>query len=152
LGKINLDEFATGFFSAGSALQQLPAEEALESDRKTYEEIGFRISISQIEELGLSHFDAKRDELAATLEELRYRDGLEFACAMVTDITKNNSMLLTAGDARVIERIEYPSVGEGVFRLDGVVSRKKQLFPALSRVLGGVERADGAPVLSQSKA
>ena len=62
---------------------------------------------------------------------------------MVTDITKNNSMLLTAGDERVIERIEYPRLGNGVFLLEGVVSRKKQLFPALSRVLGGVERADG---------
>jgi len=149
LGKIDIDEFATGFFSAGSALQQLPAEEALESDRKTYEESGFRISISQIEELGLRHFEKKREELAATLEEMRSRDGLDFACAMVTDITKNNSMLLTAGDKRVIERIEYPRVSDGVFLLEGVVSRKKQLFPAMSRVLGGVERADG-PVATEA--
>ena len=143
LGEIDVDEFATGFFSAGSALQSLPPEEALESDRKAYEESGFRISISQIEELGLRHFEAKHEELAATLEEMRKTDELDFACAMVTDITKNNSMLLTAGDERVIDRIEYPRLGNGVFLLEGVVSRKKQLFPALSRVLGGVERADG---------
>lgn len=148
IGKVSLDEFATGFFSAGSSLQNLQPEDALESDRKIYEESGFRISISQIEELGLRHFETKREELAATLEMMRNRDDLDFACAMVTDITKNNSMLLTAGDHRVIERIEYPAVSDGVFVLEGVVSRKKQLFPALSRVLGGVERAEG-PVAAE---
>jgi manganese-dependent inorganic pyrophosphatase len=43
--------------------------------------------------------------------------------------------LLTAGSARVSDAIEYPELKPEVFELKGVVSRKKQLFPYLSRVV-----------------
>ncbi len=142
IAEIDVDDFAQNFFGAGSVLKHQPASEALESDRKEYEEGGFKISISQIEELGLRQFEEQRRALADELEALRHRQGLDFACLMVTDITKNNSVLLVAGDNRLADRIEYPRIGQRLFQLDGVVSRKKQLFPALSRVLASL---DGTP-------
>jgi manganese-dependent inorganic pyrophosphatase len=54
---------------------------------------------------------------------------------MVTDITEHDSVLLTAGNARVDEAIEYPQKGKHLFHMPGVVSRKKQLFPYLGRIL-----------------
>ena len=54
----------------------------------------------------------------------------------LTDITDHNSVLLVAGNQRVAEAIEYPQVRKHLFEMKGVVSRKKQLFPYLSRIVG----------------
>jgi manganese-dependent inorganic pyrophosphatase len=54
---------------------------------------------------------------------------------MVTDITRYRSVLLVAGDNRVINAIDYPLAKESVYDMPGVVSRKKQLFPYMSHVV-----------------
>ena len=72
------------------------------------------------------------------LEDIRKEYQLHFACLMVTDINENNSVLLTTQSPTVEDVIEYPRIHKHLFQLDGVVSRKKQLFPYLSRILSKV--------------
>jgi len=132
---IDIDTFARGFFEVGSLLREATPAEALGSDRKEYTENGWRISISQIEELDLDEFWKIKEQLEAELESIVNTGGLDFACLMVTDISRNNSILLTAGSAAIENEIFYPQLDAGTYNLKGVVSRKKQLFPALSRIL-----------------
>ncbi len=138
---IDPEAFTRGFFSAGSVLRSQTAAEALRSDRKAYVEADWAVSISQIEELGLDMFWGCQDDLRRELEGLVGEENLDFACLMVTDITKHDSVLLAAGKDQIIRRIDYPRLAPGVFALQGVVSRKKQLFPMLSRVLGEVRKS-----------
>ncbi len=137
---INIDEFAEEFFAAGSVLKTSTSAEALGSDRKEYEESGYRVSISQIEELGLNHFWPALDDLQTELKNLVKSHNLDIACAMVTDIGRHYSVLLMEGPAKVMERVDYPKKDQGVYEMDGVVSRKKQLFPWLSRMLAAVPK------------
>ena len=53
---------------------------------------------------------------------------------------RHNSVLLIEAPEAVLDRIEYPKRDAGVYEMDGVVSRKKQLFPWLSRVLAAVPK------------
>lgn len=133
---ISVEQFTTDFFAAGSILRDKPASAALESDRKEFEENGWKISISQIEELGLDELWPHEQALLQALEKLRAERKLHFACLLVTDITCHDSVLFTSGDPRVMDAIEYPEIKNDIFELRGVVSRKKQLFPYLGRVLG----------------
>jgi manganese-dependent inorganic pyrophosphatase len=135
IGGIDVAKFTAEFFSAGSMLRDKPAGAALESDRKEFEENGWKLSISQIEELGLDEFWKQEAALRDALENVVRQRGVHFACVLVTDITRHDSILLTAGSARVSDAIEYPELKPEVFELKGVVSRKKQLFPYLSRVV-----------------
>lgn len=132
---IVIDEFAREFFAAGSLLHSAPVETILNTDRKEFTEYGWHISISQIEELGLEALPARTAELQEGLEELAEERKCGFACLMVTDITRHYSVLLTTGDKEVIEEIDFPKLAPGVYEMDGVVSRKKQFFPFISRVL-----------------
>ncbi len=132
---IIVDDFAREFFAAGSLLRAAPVETILNTDRKEYTEHGWRISISQIEELGLDDLPARTAELQLALEKLRVAEACGFACLIVTDITRHYSVLLTAGSSAVTEEIDFPSLSPGVFEMDGIVSRKKQFFPFISRVL-----------------
>lgn len=136
IADIDVEQFTAGFFAAGSMLRDKPAQAALESDRKEFEENGWRLSISQIEELGLEEFWKQEAALRDALEDVVTARQVHFACLLVTDITRHDSVLITAGNERVSEGIEYPQLKQNVFELKGVVSRKKQLFPYLSRVVG----------------
>jgi manganese-dependent inorganic pyrophosphatase len=140
IAKIDPKEFAKEFFAAGSALTSLSPEEVVSSDRKEYTENGWKISISQVEELGLHHFWPKREKLQESLDKLVEDGVLDFACLMVTDITEHHSLLMTAGEHRIKKAIEFPRTEGGLIELPGVVSRKKQLFPMLGQVLSKISR------------
>lgn len=135
IGGIDSAQFVKDFFAAGSMLRENTPDRALESDRKVFEENGWHISISQIEELGLDEFWKRENDLQAALQALLTKHSLHFACLMVTDITRHHSVLLVAGDQRVINAIDYPLAKENVYDMPGVVSRKKQLFPYMSHVV-----------------
>ncbi len=143
IAKLDVTQFTADFFAAGSMLRDNTPAAALESDRKEFEENGWRLSISQIEELGLDELWKNEAALHASLEKLRAERRMHFACLLVTDITMHDSVLLTAGDERLSDGIEYPKLKPHLFKLDGVVSRKKQLFPYLSRVVAKL----AAPVM-----
>lgn len=137
---LDADAFTRGFFEAGSILREMPPAAVIGTDRKEYHEAGWRVSISQIEELGLEAFDEREKELQAALAALRAERTLDFACLLVTDITRHRSLLLADGDARLIEAIDYPRLRRNIFDLEGVVSRKKQFFPYLGNLLAQVAR------------
>ncbi len=142
LADVDIDAFARGFFETGSILREHPPAGVLEADRKEYHEGGWRVSISQIEELGLETFPEREDELLAALVRLRKDRALDFVCLLVTDITRHRSLLLAEGCPALIEAIDYPRLRKHVFDLEGVVSRKKQFFPYLSELLARVRRDD----------
>ena len=135
IANIDTDEFTREFFAAGSALQTLPIPDALNSDRKEFNESGCKISISQIEELDHASFWSKEAELLEGLETLCADGGYDFALLLVTDILKKNSLLLACGDPAILAKIQYPQIRTHLFEMNGIVSRKKQVFPWVSRLL-----------------
>ncbi len=137
LAGLDCAQFVRDFFAAGSMLREQTPERALESDRKVFEENGWHISISQIEELGLDELWKREADLHRALEALLEKHSLHFACLMVTDITRHHSVLLVAGDPRIIAQVDadHAALRSHVFDLPGVVSRKKQLFPYMSHVV-----------------
>jgi len=126
-------------FSSGSVVGAKPAAEVLALDRKRYEEGGVHFTVSQVEEIGFSEFWARSEDLMIALRESVVAEGVSFATLLVTDVKSQDSLLLVAGDPAVIAGISYPAVEEGeIYRLSGVVSRKKQLIPFLTGILRGV--------------
>jgi manganese-dependent inorganic pyrophosphatase len=140
LAGVEVDSFAREFFAAGSMLRAAAVDTILNSDRKEFNEYGWRITISQIEELGLDDFPRRREELQGGLEAFRAAAGYDFSCLLVTDIRRHSSLLLTAGSRAVVREIDFPQLGPDLFELDGVVSRKKQFFPFISRALAKAVR------------
>jgi manganese-dependent inorganic pyrophosphatase len=69
----------------------------------------------------------------------------------VTDVVRNSSLLLIAGPRGFLKQIDYPSVEPGIFELEGIVSRKKQLLPYLTHCLqnGAGRRASESTVTKQ---
>jgi manganese-dependent inorganic pyrophosphatase len=132
---VNAREFTEKLFMSGSLLTLKPAPQAITTDCKEYDEGGATFSVAQIEEVGLHQFWKRKDELLAALEDYRRGRNYLFSALMVTDVVRQQSLMLVAGDKKFVDRIDYPEPQPGVFQLLDVVSRKKQLLPYLTHCL-----------------
>lgn len=138
IADLKASDLAQEVFSSGSVILSMKPSEVIVADQKFYEENGVRFSVSQIEELGFQNFWENSEELTAALRAFHSNEQIAFACMLVTDINRHNSLLLVAGDQEFIERISYPTIDEDlIFDLQGIVSRKKQLIPFISSILKG---------------
>jgi manganese-dependent inorganic pyrophosphatase len=132
---VNAREFTEKLFASGSPLAHRPAGQAITTDCKEYNENGVRFSVAQIEEIGFTQFWKQKTELRYALENYRQARGYLFSALLVTDVNSQSSMLLVAGDGRLISRLDYPRTEPGVYELKDIVSRKKQLLPYLTHCL-----------------
>lgn len=132
---VNARDFTEKLFASGSLLTLKPAPQAITTDCKEYQEDGTTFSVAQIEEIGFNQFWLRKDELLAALGEYQRGRGYLFSALLITDVTKQCSLLLLAGAEALIERVDYPQVEARIFELREVVSRKKQLLPYLAHCL-----------------
>lgn len=135
IADVNAREFTEKLFASGSLLTLKPAPQAVTTDCKEYIEDGATFSVAQIEEIGFDQFAKRKDELLAALTEYQRHHDYLFSALMVTDVTRQCSMLLVAGAKKFVDHIDYPKVEPGIFELREVVSRKKQLLPYLTHCL-----------------
>lgn len=135
LAGIDPEVFKAEFFAVGSLLAAADAEEVLNADRKEFDDEGVKVSISQIEELGLQAFEGRKVELMQALEAMGREKGYDLAVLAVTDIARHHSVVLAAGDKRLVELLPFERLSAGCYSAPGVVSRKKQLFPAVCQAI-----------------
>jgi len=138
IGGVNPSDLASEIFSVGSPLLTMTSEQAITADCKEYLERGFRFSVAQIEELRFSHLPEKRDGLVAALEAYRLENSYFFSALLITDVNSQNSILLLCGTNNFTRLIDFPDEAPCTWKLDGVVSRKKQLLPYLTGLVARV--------------
>ncbi|MGF1483738.1 MAG: putative manganese-dependent inorganic diphosphatase [Opitutales bacterium] len=132
-------ELADIIFRSGSIILSSTPASVITSDLKAYDEGEIRFSVSQVEELGFNNFWDNKEDLVMALAEHRKREGFYFSALLVTDINKQNSLLVLAADQDFLDNITYPCVTHpNIFDLTGIVSRKKQLIPFLTATLTGM--------------
>jgi manganese-dependent inorganic pyrophosphatase len=135
---VEIHSFGARMFSAGCAVEGADPKTLIQQDLKIYEESGWKLSVSQMETVGLDAFKNMRDALVRELEHAKEDASCQFSCLMVTDITNSTSLLLCAGEEKIIHAITFPKVGENIFEMVGVLSRKKQMMPYLVDLLKGL--------------
>lgn len=135
LANIEPDQFAEDFFASGSLLVQGTPADIVGMDRKEFCEENVTVSLSQVEEVSLTAFESRREELLQELRRILAEKNHVLAALLVTDVLEHNSILLAVGHEKVIAALPYRALGNDCFAAPGVVSRKKQLFPAVCRAL-----------------
>jgi len=131
----NPSDLASEIFSVGSPLLTLPTKEVVTADCKEYEDHGIKFSVSQIEEISFASFEKQRPTLLEELEKYRLSHSYLFSMLLVTDVNTQNSLLVVRGSESFTRLLDFPEEGQFVWRLDGIVSRKKQLLPYISGLL-----------------
>jgi manganese-dependent inorganic pyrophosphatase len=135
LSGLDHQEFGGRLFAAGSPMASgAPARDLIFNDFKEYMAGDQLLGLGQVEVVNFQSFHNRRDELQLELCKIREEKGYELAALLVTDIVMETSVMLTAGSAELPYIIGYPQEGESLYRLNGVLSRKKQLVPHLLKV------------------
>jgi manganese-dependent inorganic pyrophosphatase len=128
-------KFTDEFFAVGSLIANGTTDEILNADRKSFTEQGLSVSIAQVEERDLVGFAARRIELEAALKELFEREHFDLAVLAVTDVALHHSMILAIGKESALAKLPFERIDETLFHAPGVVSRKRQIFPAVCEAI-----------------
>jgi manganese-dependent inorganic pyrophosphatase len=131
-----IESFGKAVLSAGAGLSNRKPEEIVSNDIKVYEAGGFRLAIAQAEVTDLMQLSEHLAPLTQALDELKDRRALDFAMLLITDIVGGSSRLIISSNAPpVLTDLPYPPLPDGTRDAPGVVSRKKQLLPAVLGLL-----------------
>jgi manganese-dependent inorganic pyrophosphatase len=128
-------KFTDEFFGVGSLIANGTPEEILNADRKEFTEQGLSVSISQVEERDLHGFEGRRVELETALRELFQNKKYDLAVLAVTDVALHHSMILAIGQDLTVSKLPFERIDETLFHAPGVVSRKRQIFPAVCEAI-----------------
>ncbi|MFN8449492.1 MAG: DHH family phosphoesterase [Anaerolineae bacterium] len=133
-----ISELGEALLAASAGLGNRPADEIVSTDIKFYDESGFRVGIAQVEVSNFSELPGRLDDIRAALAKLVENQRLALALLMVTDVVRGNSRLVAVGMPRIVTALPYAHLDDDTLDAPEVMSRKKQLLPAVLAALAQV--------------
>lgn len=134
---VDIEEFATDMFAAGSDLSSRKPDEIFEQDMKKFEVGDIHFSVSQINSMNSIELNDIKQKLIPYMNEIFASLDLDMAFVMLTNIVKESTELLCFGERAeelAKKAFQLPD-DKKELKLKGLVSRKKQLIPSLVSVL-----------------
>ena len=133
---VDCEELGKAMFSRGVS-SDMPVSQLLRYDMKEFHLGSHTLAISQITTVDSETFLAKSALFIEELEKIRKEKQYDIVLMMITNVLKEGTELLFAGDGEIIRNAFSLDElhGNHVF-LPHVLSRKKQIVPALSQLWG----------------
>ena len=137
IAEVKVEELASAMFQAGSNFDNKTEEEILNQDFKIFHAEDVSFGVAQISAMGRTELDKVQERIEPKLEQMMGEKQIQMIFVMLTDILNESTYLIYRGaDASQLVAAAYncePS-DQGIM-LENVVSRKKQLIPALTVTL-----------------
>jgi manganese-dependent inorganic pyrophosphatase len=130
--------------------EQKSAASIVGDDFKVFVFDGCRVGISQVEVGRPGAFADRRAEILQAMRALRERQGLAELVLMITDVERESSELWFVGDRRDAVEKAFGRHAHDAIRIDGCMSRKKQVVPRLEAAFEARDR--GTRVASSARA
>ena len=130
---VNMGELATAMFEAKSDVSAFSDAELLRMDSKEYTVAGKELRVSVLETTAPKIVLDRKASLMASMDAVAKEDGADQVLLFVVDILREEATLLVPND--LVKQMAEASFGCTVTGdtvvLPGVMSRKKQIIPAL---------------------
>ncbi|MEO8395240.1 MAG: DHHA2 domain-containing protein, partial [Chloroflexota bacterium] len=130
-----ISELGEALLASSAGLGNRSGDEVVSTDIKFYEESGFKVGIAQVEVSNFSELASRLDDIHEALQKLVDTQKLGLALLMVTDVVRGNSRLIAVGMPRIVTVLPYPRLDDDTLDAPGMMSRKKQLLPAVLAAL-----------------
>ena len=134
---IDCEKFAGEMFAAGSELRNKSPEEIFYQDFKKFEYGDKSLGIGQITSMSEDELTAIKERMVPFLEKAYKEHGLDMMIFMLTNIMEESTEMLCYGEhsSELVEAAFGVKVENNAAIVPAVVSRKKQVFPALMSAL-----------------
>ena len=137
---LDLNHYFQEMLATMTTLGQLDPLATVTGDFKIYRELGLATGIAQVETVSLDEVPLVQDRFLAALEQVRSQQGLDWMMLLVTDVVKEDSLLIMTPFEKAEENLIYQKKADQLYDLPGVVSRKKQLLPEILRVIEEIKK------------
>ena len=127
-------EFGREMFNAVESLANQDPVKKVQEDFKVYECGDLRVGIAQCEVMTLTDIGQYSENYLSALETVRKANGLDWVMLMITDVMTEYSMLLVT-DHKMNKKLPYKKRENQIYLVPGVMSRKKQLLPAILSIM-----------------
>ncbi len=135
IANVSLEELGQQIFSA-SWSDDKTAKELLFADFKDFHIAGNTLGVGQITCVNSEHILERKDEFLAEMEKTMTERKYDLMLLMLTDVLREGTQLIYLGDEDTIRMAFSPDAKHNVAFLPKVMSRKKQVIPALSALWG----------------
>ena len=131
---IDSKEFAKEMFKAGTSLKGKTVEEILNIDQKKFNISGYDFLISQVFTMDDELVDELKEDISRIMKSTVEEKNISGFVTMVTNILDESSkVFIESSFYNGIKSELNPEDKRKVFEVKGLLSRKKQLLPAVTR-------------------
>ncbi len=137
IAEVNPEEYGIEMLKAGASTKEKSAEALITGDAKSFEMGPKTTRIAQINVVDVDEVLARKAELTKAVEKEIEAEGYDLFVLVITNILESDSTVIALGaDASAVEKAFDVSLDEDTALLEGVVSRKKQVVPNITKALG----------------
>ena len=136
LAGVDYQEYGLAMLKAGTNIADKSEAELIDQDAKSFELNGTQVRVDQVNTVDLPEAMARKDAFVAAMEKEAQEKGYDLFLVMLTDIINSNSKGIVTGSDDAVAAFEKAfgkKLQENVVDLPGVVSRKKQIVPPLTK-------------------
>lgn len=139
MAAVKVEELARNMFQAGSDFKNKSSEEIFYQDFKMFNISGKDFGVGQISAMSIEELEGAKEKLIPYLKEVLEGKRLNMVYVMLTNILDESTELIYAGEGafEIVEKAfhNHTVSEDGGLYLKGVISRKKQMIPALMAAL-----------------
>lgn len=131
---VDIEAYGLDMLKAGTNLGNKSALELLDLDAKSFPLNGANVRIAQVNTVDLNEVLARKEELLTAMKAENAEKNYDLFLLVVTNILTSNSLLLAQGSH--LDKVEAAfgvTLTANQAELKGVVSRKKQVVPPLTK-------------------
>ena len=133
---VNVEEYGLEMLKAGTALGGKSESELINMDMKIFEVDGSKIGVAQVNTVNEAELLERKEKLLVEINNIIKKEGLKFFIFAITNILSNDSTGIVAGDGNaIIEKAFNEKIDNNLIALKGIVSRKKQIIPPLTKAI-----------------
>lgn len=131
---VDVRGYGMALLKAGTNLSNKSDRALLDTDAKSFTMDAATVRIGQVNTVDLDEVIARRSDLEALMAADNEANQYDLFVLLVTDVLESNSIAFVVGEGTEKMKAAFDTdFEEGIMKLDGVVSRKKQVVPNLTK-------------------
>lgn len=143
IAEIDLEKYGEEMFSAGTSLEGVSVTDILMTDSKKFEIEDKNARVSQSFTTNLDSVEKFVDEIISTMVSVNNNENTDVFALFITDIFNEKSLVITVGEMNEALANEFAAeYKEDGYIVNGLLSRKKQFIPALTRAVNKIKQEE----------
>ena len=134
IAEIDYEEYGLEMLKAGTDLSDFSIDEILSLDAKQIDFKDVKSIVNQVNTADIDEVMEMKDDLEAGMEAIIDDEDLDLFMLLITDIVNSNSQVIVLGkESSLVEKAYDVELEDNTVLLVGVVSRKKQVVPIMTK-------------------